>query len=64
MHWHTHGRNNLLKIPRGTVYFTNISARVWNVLESNVNVHVPYHAFKHKLKLYVLNNSLGLKYSK
>ena len=61
--YHTRG-NNLLRIPRGTVNFTIISARVWNVLDTNINMQVPYHAFKHKLKIYLLNNSLGLKYSK
>ena len=61
--YYTRG-NNLLRIPRGTVNFTNISARVWNVLDAQINVYVPYHAFKHKLKTYLLNNSLGLKYSK
>ena len=45
--------NNLLRIPRGTVIFTNISARVWNVLDKNINVYVPYHAFNHKLKIYI-----------
>ena len=48
--------NNPLRIPRGTVNFTNISARVWNVLDTNINVYVPYHAFKHKLKIYLLKN--------
>ena len=56
--------NNLLGIHRGTANFTNLSARVWNVLTRNLNVYVPYHVFKLKLKLYLMNNSLELKYSK
>ena len=61
--YYTRG-NNLPRIPRGTVNFTNISARVWNVLDTNMNVYVPHHASKHKLNIYLLNDSLGLKYLK
>ena len=50
--YYTRG-NNLLRIPRGTVNFTNISARVWNVLDTQINVYVPYHAFKHKLDIFI-----------
>ena len=45
--------NNLLRILRGTVNFTNISVLVWNVLDKNINVYVPYHAFKQKLKIFI-----------
>ena len=51
-------------MPGGTEKFTNISERVWNVLDTNINVYAPYHAFKNKLNIYLLNNSLELKYSK
>ena len=40
--YYTRG-NNLLRIPRGTVNFINIPARVWN---TNIDVYVPYHVFK------------------
>ena len=56
---HNTRSNNLLRIHRSTV-----SARVWNVITRNINVYVPYHVFKLKLKLYLMNNSLELKYSK
>ena len=36
--------HNLHRIPRDTVNFTNISARVCNVLDTNINVYVPYYA--------------------
>ena len=30
--------SNLPRIPRGTMHFTNISARIWNVLVLNIDV--------------------------
>ena len=39
-----------------TINFTNVSARVWNVLAINMNVYVPYHVFKLKLYLSLMNN--------
>ena len=54
--------NNQLRIHGGTVNFTNLSERIWNVLTRNLNVYVPYHVFKPNLKLYFINNSLELKY--
>ena len=64
IHSHKTSNNNLLRIHRGTGNFTNLSARVWNVLTRNLNVYVPCHIFKLKLKLYLMNNSQELKYSK
>ena len=64
IHSHNTRSNILLRIHRGTVNFTNLSARVWNLLTIHLNVYVPYHVFKLKLKLYLMNNSLELKYSK
>ena len=61
---HNTRSNNLLRIHTGTVNFTNLSARVLNVLTRTINVYVPYYVFKLKLKLYLMNNSLELKYSK
>ena len=56
--------SNLLRIHRGTINFTNLSVNVWNVLTRSINVYVPYHVFKVMLKLYLMNNSLELNYSK
>ena len=64
IHSHNTRNNNLLKIHRGTANFTNLSARVWNILTRTLNVYVPYHIYKLKLKFYFMNNSLELKYSK
>ena len=61
IHSHNTRNNNLLRIHRDTANFTNLSARV---LTRNLNVYVAYHIFKLKLKLYLMNNSLELKYSK
>ena len=39
IHSHNTRSNNLLRIHRGTVNFTNLSARVWNVLTRNINMY-------------------------
>ena len=61
MHSHNTRSKSLLRIHRGTVNLTNLSAHVWNVLTRHINVYVPYHVFKLKLKLFLMNNSLELK---
>ena len=61
---HKTRNNNLLRIHRGTVSFTNLRAPVWNVLTRNINLYVPYHVFKLKLKLYLMRNPSALKYYK
>ena len=53
IHSHNTRNNHLLRIHRDTINFTNLSARVWNVLTRNINVYVLYHVFKLKLKLYL-----------
>ena len=40
IHSHNIINNNLLRIDRGTVNFTNLSARVWNVLTRNINMYM------------------------
>ena len=61
--YYTRG-SNLLRIPRGTLNFTNVSARVWNVIMLKINVHVPFHMFKRNVKTYLLHNSIELKYAR
>ena len=56
--------SNLLRVPRGTMNFANISARLWNVLVLNIDVNVSITIFKRNLKTYLLHNSVVLKYSK
>ena len=46
IHSHNIRSNNLLRIHRGTANFTNLSARVWNVITRTINVYVLYHVFK------------------
>ena len=64
IHSHNTRNHNLVSIHRGTANFTNLNAHVWNELTRNLNVYAPYHIFKLKLKLYLMTNSLELKYSK
>ena len=43
--------------------FTNISARLWNVLVLNIDVDLSMTIFKRNLKTYLLHNSVILKYT-
>ena len=61
--YYTRG-SNLLRIPRGTLNFTNVSARIWNVLMLKINIRVPFHIFKRNVKTYLLYNSIELKYTR
>jgi len=54
---------NLLRIPKGTLNFTNVSARLWNTIILNINVNTSFSTFKHSLKIYLLNNNIKLKYT-
>ena len=56
--------SDLLRIPRGTLNFTNISARLWNKLVLNIDVNVSIYTFKYKLKIFLLHNEVQLQYSK
>ena len=44
--------------------FTNISARVWNVISNKINCDVSVSVFKCNLKLFLLHNELVLNYPK
>ena len=44
--------------------FSNISARVWNVLQKTMDVNVSASKFKHISKTYLLELSLDVFYSK
>ena len=44
--------------------FANTSARIWNALQSKMNVHVSISNFKLTLKCYLQNNTLNLTYQK
>ena len=44
--------------------FGDASARIWNVLQSKIEVNISLSKFKISLKLYLQENSLQLKYTK
>ena len=53
-----------LRVLHGAKTFSNISARVWNVLSNKINYDVSMSIFKRNLKLFLLHNDLVLKYPK
>ena len=57
-----HSYSNLLRVPKGSMSFVNISTRLWNVLLLNIDVNVSITTFKHNLKTYLLHNTVELKY--
>ena len=42
----------------------NVSARIWNVITTNINVNISFMQFKIVLKLYLHENEVILKYNK
>ena len=44
--------------------FSNVSARIWNVITTNINVNISFMQFKIVLKLYLHENEVILKYTK
>ena len=44
--------------------FSNVTARIWNVITTNIDVHISFMQFKIVLKLYFHENEVILKYSK
>ena len=54
--------SNLLRVPKGSTNFVNISTRLWNVLLLNIDVNVSITTFKHNLKTYLLHNTVELNY--
>ena len=51
-------------IQTNTDSFSNVSARIWNVIKTNIDVNIPYMQFKIVLKLYLHENEVILKYTK
>ena len=66
IHSHFTRNSNLLRIPKGTLNFTTISARVWNEIVTKIiiNQHVSISKFKTMLKSYLLVSSFTLTYTK
>ena len=59
----TRGCHELRVLP-GAKSFSNISARIWNVLSNKINCDVSMSIFKCNLKLFLLHNKLVLNYPK
>ena len=55
---------NLFRIPKGTINYTSLSARLWNILNIKIDVHVPLSQFKSIVKNYLVNNTTKIKCSK
>ena len=53
---------NLLRVPKGSMNFVNISTRLCNVLLLDNDVNVSINTFEHNLKTYLLHNTVELKY--
>ena len=51
-------------ISFGTQSFSSVSAKIWNVLMVQIDGNVSLVIFKQSLKLYLLNNTLVISYSK
>ena len=51
-------------IQTSTDSFSNVSARIWNVIKTNIDVNISFMQFKIVLKLYLHENEVILKYTK
>ena len=69
VHKYSTRQKHLLYINRSNINvyeksFGNTSVRVWNALQSKIDVNVPISKFKKSSKNYLQDNSLVLKYTK
>ena len=67
IHEHNTRQKHLLHTNKGNQFnrfFSNISARIWNVLQKTMDVNVSASKFKHISKTYLLEFSLDVFYSK
>ena len=55
---------NLFTIPKGTIIYTSLSARLWNKLNMKIDVHVPLSQFKSRVINYLVNNTTEIRYFK
>ena len=44
--------------------FSNVSARIWNIITTNIDENISFMKFKIVLKLYLHDNKVILKYTK
>ena len=64
VHTHNTRATNLFHISFGTQSFSSVSAKIWNALMAQIDSNVPLVKFKKSLKLFLLNNTLVISYSK
>ena len=64
IHFHNTRNANKFRISTGTETFSHISARIWNALESKIDVSVSLKKFKISLNTFLQNNTLNIKYTK
>ena len=64
VHTHNTRAKNLFHISFGTQSFSSVSAKIWNALMAQIDSNVPLVKFKKSLKLFLLNNTLVISYSK
>ena len=69
VHNYTTRQRHLLHVNKSNINtysnsFGNTSARIWNVVQSKLEVNISLSKFKMSLKLYLQENSLQLKYTK
>ena len=51
-------------IQTSTDSFSNVSARIWNVITSNIEINILFIQDCFKIKLYLHENEVILKYTK
>ena len=64
VHTHNTRANNMFHISFETQSFSSVSAKIWNALMAQIDSNVPLVKFKKSLKLFLLNNTLVISYSK
>ena len=53
IHSHRTRSRDLLRVSEGTNFFSNVSARLWNVLVLKIDVHVALSKFNYNLKTFL-----------
>ena len=64
VHTHNTRAKNLFHISFEIQFFSSVSAKIWNALMVQIDSNVPLVKFKKSLKLFLLNNTLVISYSK
>ena len=64
IHNYPTGNCDKYHIQTSTDSFSNVSACIWNVIKTNIDVNISFMQFKIVLKLYLHENEVILKYTK